>query len=78
MARQLFAADAWPPQRRACAQMFRVRSMLRVAVALSGGQELAFEVRHGFLRAVGYAESVAPGCAFRLAGFALHPVQQLG
>ena len=36
------------------------------------------QVRHRFLRAVGYAESVAPGLAFRLAGIALHPVQQLG
>jgi len=36
------------------------------------------QVRHRFLRAVGYAESVAPGHAFRLAGIALHPVQQLG
>jgi hypothetical protein len=36
------------------------------------------QVRHRFLRAVGSAESVAPGRAFRLAGIALHPVQQLG
>ena len=36
------------------------------------------QVRHRFLRAVGSAESVAPGLAFRLAGIALHPVQQLG
>jgi pimeloyl-ACP methyl ester carboxylesterase len=36
------------------------------------------QARHRFLRAVGYAESVAPGRAFRLAGIALHSVQQLG
>jgi hypothetical protein len=36
------------------------------------------QARHRFLHAVAYAESVTPGRPFRLAGIALHPVQQLG